>query len=68
MTRSKITGPEIMAWRQGIGQTRKWLAEELGVSAKTVESWEYGTRNPGGPALRLLEQLMKKNMPKPDTD
>jgi len=54
-----------MAWRQGIGKTRKWLSEELGVSAKTVESWEYETRNPGGPALRLLEQLMKKK-PIPD--
>jgi len=65
MNRSRITGPEIMAWRQGIGKTRKWLSEELGVSAKTVESWEYETRNPGGPALRLLERLMKKK-PIPD--
>lgn len=47
-----------MAWRQEIGQPRKWLAERLGVSAKTVESWEYETRNPGGPAMLLLEQLM----------
>jgi DNA-binding transcriptional regulator YiaG len=58
MTRSKLTGAELKAWREGIGRPRKWLAEQLGVSAKAVESWEYGTRNPGGPALRLIEQLM----------
>ena len=52
-----------MAWRQGIGQTRKWLAEQLGVSSKTVESWEYETRNPSGPAILLLEQLMKQYHP-----
>ena len=47
-----------MDWRQGIGKPRRWLAEQLGVSAKTIESWEYETRTPGGPALRLLELLM----------
>ena len=58
MTRSNLTGADIKAWREGIDQPRKWLAEELGVSAKTVESWEYGVRNPRGSALRLLELLM----------
>ena len=61
-----------MAWRQGLGQPRRWLAEQLGVSAKAIESWEYGTRNPGGPALLLLEQLMtQKNqnvLRKPNDD
>lgn len=50
-----------MAWRKAIGQPRKWLAERLGVSPKTVESWEYEARNPSGPALLLLKQLMAKN-------
>ena len=59
MTRSKLTGADIKAWREGIDQPRRWLADQLGVSAKTVESWEYGVRNPRGPALRLIEQLMK---------
>jgi|GEM_PF-1070827 len=58
MTRPKLTGRQIMDWRQGIGKPRRWLAEQLGVSAKTIESWEYETRTPGGPALRLLELLM----------
>lgn len=50
-----------MDWRQGIGKPRRWLAEQLDVSPKTIESWEYETRTPGGPALRLLEQLMKES-------
>ncbi len=58
MNRPKLTGRQIMGWRQGIGKPRRWLAEQLGVSAKTIESWEYETRTPGGPALRLLELLM----------
>ena len=58
MSDSQISGAEIMAWRQSIGRPRKWLAEQLGVSPKTIESWEYETRNPGGPATLLLLQLM----------
>jgi len=65
MPREELTGAEIKAWREAIGQPRRWLADQLGVSAKTVESWEYGVRNPGGPALRLIEQLMAKNSKKP---
>lgn len=53
-----------MAWRTSLGKPRKWLAERLGVSPKTVESWEYETRNPSGPALLLLMQLMSKKPPK----
>jgi len=55
-----------MAWRTSIGKPRKWLAERLGVSPKTVESWEYGTRNTSGPALLLLEQLMRDHPAKPE--
>lgn len=61
MTRPKLTGADIKAWREGIGQPRRWLADQLGVSAKTVESWEFGVRNPRGPAQLLLGQLMSKN-------
>ncbi len=64
MTRSKLTGADIKAWREGIDQPRKWLADQLGVSAKTVESWEYGVRNPRGPAMLLLQQLMSQHRPK----
>lgn len=54
----KRSGAEIMAWRTGLGRSRRWLADQLGVSPKTVESWEYGARNPSGPALLLIEQLI----------
>lgn len=64
MTRPKLTGGQIMNWRQGIGKPRRWLADQLDVSPKTIESWEYETRHPGGPALLLLEQLMAS--PPPD--
>ena len=66
MPREELTGAEIKAWREGIGQQRRWLAEKLGASAKTVESWEYGVRNPSGPALRLLELLMTQHRSKKD--
>lgn len=62
----RLSGAEIMAWRTSIGKPRKWLAERLGVSPKTVESWEYGTRNTSGPALLLLEQLMRDHPKKPE--
>jgi len=67
MKESLPTGAEIKAWRDELGEPRHWLAEKLGVSTKTIESWEYGVRNPGGPALRLLEMLMKEH-PKPHED
>lgn len=47
-----------MAWRTGLGRSRRWLAGQLGVSPKTIESWEYGARNPSGPALLLIDQLV----------
>jgi DNA-binding transcriptional regulator YiaG len=68
MTRPKLTGRQIQDWRQGIGKPRKWLAEQLDVSPKTIESWEYETRTPGGPALLLLEQLMSNPPPERDDE
>ena len=58
MTRQRITGCQIKLWREGLSKPRRWLAERLDVSPKTIESWEYETRSPGGPALLLLEHLM----------
>lgn len=58
----KRSGAEIMAWRTGLGRPRRWLADQLGVSPKTIESWEYGARNPSGPALLLIEQLIANTL------
>ena len=46
---------ELMRWRKSKGWTRKRAAEELGVNARTLESWEYGYRKP--PGLIALEKL-----------
>jgi len=41
--------------------TQKLFAQALGVSVKTVESWETGTNKPSGSASRLLELLDNEN-------
>lgn len=42
-------------WREAKGWSRAQAAEYLGVKPRTLESWEYGFRNP--PALGVLEKL-----------
>jgi transcriptional regulator with XRE-family HTH domain len=37
--------------------TQAGMAAFLNVSEKTVESWEQGSRNPGGAVLRLLQVI-----------
>ena len=39
----------------GVGK----LALALGVNRRTIHSWSTGTRQPGGPARKLLAQLIK---------
>jgi DNA-binding transcriptional regulator YiaG len=55
-----MTGAEIKEWRERIGQSRAWVGEHCGVSARTVEAWEQGVRHPGRSALMLLERLFTK--------
>ena len=52
-------GEALKHWRESLGESRQWLADECGVSARTVEAWEQGRRQPGGAARRLLVQLMR---------
>jgi DNA-binding transcriptional regulator YiaG len=49
-----------------IRQSRAWVGEQCGVSARTVEAWEQGVRQPSGSALLLLERLFAENEPKKD--
>ena len=51
------TASEIKEIRIKHNMTQRLFAEALGVSAKTVESWEAGTNKPSGIASRMLELL-----------
>jgi len=51
------TADEIKAIRVQQSMTQRVFAEALGVSVKTVESWETGTNRPSGIANRMLEFL-----------
>jgi putative transcriptional regulator len=50
----------VRAARKKLRMTQAQLAKALAVSPRTVEGWEIGRRVPGGPAMRLLEQLVAK--------
>ena len=51
------TASEIKDIRLKHNMTQRLFAEALGVSAKTVESWEAGTNRPSGIASRMLSML-----------
>ena len=55
------SGEEIREIRTRQSMTQRLFAEALGVSAKTVESWEAGTNTPSGIAKRMLELLQYDN-------
>ena len=54
----EFTGFEIRQARLNAGMTQKVFAQYMGVSQKTVESWECGRTHPTGPANRLLDILV----------
>jgi putative transcriptional regulator len=43
--------------RKSLHMSQQIFAEVLGVSKKTIEAWEGGSRKPTGSALRLIELL-----------
>ena len=49
-----FTPQEIKAIRNNTGLTQVLFAKYMGVSVKTVESWEAGRNHPEGAACRLL--------------
>ena len=55
------TASEIKAIRLKQSMTQRLFAEALGVSVKTVESWETGTNRPSGIANRMFEILTQDN-------
>ncbi len=52
---------EIRKLREGMKLSRREFAELVGVSHRTIEKWEYGTRNPRNIAIKTLKQIGIKN-------
>ncbi|MDH2927218.1 helix-turn-helix domain-containing protein [Lonepinella koalarum] len=46
---------EAVEARQKTGLSQSVFAEILGISVRTLQSWEQGKRSPSGPALTLLK-------------
>ena len=53
-----MTPAEVREIRKKLGLTQLALAEIVGVSRRTVEHWEAGTRNISKPAARLIKQTV----------
>ena len=49
-----FSASEIRDIRGKLNMSQKFFAEVIGVSKKTVESWEYGRGKPSGAASRVL--------------
>lgn len=54
MPPKEFTADEIRGIRDSLNMSQGFFAEVIGVSKKTVESWEYGRGRPSGTASRLL--------------
>ena len=55
--RETISADEIRDTREKLGMSQGIFAMTMGVSRKTVESWETGRYNPDGAARRLISIL-----------
>lgn len=56
----KYNNVQIKQIRASVGMTQAFFADYMGVSIKTVESWERGTNHPTGAACRLISMLENK--------
>ena len=50
----RFTPEEIRSIRTKLNMSQGFFADVIGVSKKTVESWEYGRGKPSGAASRML--------------
>ena len=55
------TSVKVKEIRKHHNMTQRIFAEALGVSVKTIESWESGKNTPSGCASRMLELLDRDN-------
>jgi len=51
---------EIKGLRLSLSMTQRTFAEFMGVSLKTVESWECGRNRPSGSAARLMQIISQQ--------
>jgi DNA-binding transcriptional regulator YiaG len=52
--------PLIRKWRESLNLTRKEACVVLGVSAKTIEAWEYGKKSPTSLTSRLMKEILNQ--------
>jgi len=50
----QYTADEIRRIRDSLKMSQGFFADVIGVSKKTVESWEYGRGKPSGAAARMI--------------
>jgi len=50
----RIEVPDVLEARMRSGLSQRKFADVLGVSARTLQDWEQGRRNPSGAARSLL--------------
>jgi putative transcriptional regulator len=56
----ELLARDVLALRHRLSMSQGFFARTLNVSAKTVQSWEQGSRKPSQAALRLLQILDQK--------
>lgn len=56
----KLESLDIKNLRSDIGMSQTEFASTFGISVSTLRHWERGDRNPNGPALVLLNILLKE--------
>ena len=56
---TKVELPAAARARASVGLSQQDFAQLLGVSARTLQDWEHGRREPAGAARTLLRVAMK---------
>ena len=56
----KLLGDKIKKSRRERGYSQKALAKELGISDKTVSSYEVGRATPSFPMIKKISQILHK--------
>jgi putative transcriptional regulator len=54
-----VNGPNVRRFRDDHGVSQSEFAALLGISVRTLQNWEQGRREPGGPAKVLLQVAAK---------